>query len=130
MWAQPGLCRRVQAAERGARSLRLAATAVPAIRASSGATAPVFPGQTSLRPSCRSLLPVNYTSYVPDPALTTTDSNGTTVNDAFLRMTMSAIPTGSSVLWWAAPAHAGTTHVACRPRAGSKRRACGSQADM
>ncbi|KAL4451743.1 hypothetical protein ABPG75_007405 [Micractinium tetrahymenae] len=45
------------------------------------------------------LLPVNYTSYVPDPSTTTTDVNGTTVDDAFLKMTMSAIPKGSSVLW-------------------------------
>ncbi|KAL4421157.1 hypothetical protein ABPG77_000792 [Micractinium sp. CCAP 211/92] len=45
------------------------------------------------------LLPVNYTSYEPDPATTQTDANGTTVNDAFLKMTMSAIPHGSPVLW-------------------------------
>ncbi len=56
--------------------------------------------------SCRSLLPVNYTSYEPDPATTQTDANGTTVNDAFLKMTMSAIPHGSPVLWWAGPAYA------------------------
>lgn len=49
---------------------------------------------------CRSLLPVNFTSYEPDPSVTPVDANGTTtVNDAFLKMTMSAIPHGSSVLW-------------------------------
>ncbi len=57
----------------------------------------------SLRPPC-SLIPVNYTSYVPATKTSTfTEGNSTTnsttsINDEFLRMTMSAVPFGSNVL--------------------------------
>lgn len=51
-----------------------------------------------------SLIPVNYTSYVPATQTSSfTDGNTTTnsttsINDEFLRMTMSAVPFGSHVL--------------------------------
>lgn len=56
-------------------------------------------------PLARRLIPVNYTAYVP--AVKTEVYNGTSgvtantstsINDEFLRMTMSAVPFGSNVL--------------------------------
>lgn len=44
----------------------------------------------------RSLLPINYTSYVP-PAVA--DNSTSAIDDAFLRMTMSSVPSGSKLLW-------------------------------
>lgn len=44
---------------------------------------------------CPSLLPVNYTSYVAPAGSDGSDS----YDDEFLRMTMSAVPSGSKLLW-------------------------------